>query len=256
MTHETSFLYRSLPFADDAVPAQAGYSRGSRSQWRYGTRNDEVVENYAAFSRAFGLEPGRVVMPLETHTANVATVSAVDGGGGVSRPLELLDVDGLVTGECDLALCITICDCAPVYLADADGHAVGLLHCGWRGTRGGIIAEGVRRMEALGARRADMYAIVGPHICADCFEVGGELIDEFARIHTPEELETMFRERDGRLTLDLTVSIRLQLLAEGIGSERIVASDECTMHGDTYFSYRRGERELRNLGFIVLRARH
>ncbi len=255
MTNETGFSYRRLAFVDGRIQAQAGYSKGLRSQWRYGTRTDEVRENYAAFCAEFDLTPNRVVMPLETHTSNVAVVTAADGGGGVSRALELLDVDGLVTAERDLALCITICDCAPVYLADADGCAIGLLHCGWRGTRGGIIAEGIRRMEELGVRCELISAIVGPHICAECFEVGRELVDEFARVHAPEELESVFTEREGRLTLDLVASIRLQLLAEGIGPDHIVASDECTMHGDTYFSYRRGQRELRNLAFIVMPSR-
>ena len=246
------FSYRRLDFPGTDAPALAGYSLGNRSQWRYGTRSDEVLRNYEALGEELGLGLDRMVMPLETHTANVATVTAADGGGGVLRATHLANVDGVVTAERGLLLGITICDCVPVFLASVDGRAIGLLHCGWRGTRGGIVAEGVRQMELLGAERGRIRAVIGPHVCADCYEVGAELVDEFRERHTEDELRQVFWRQDGRLRLDLAASIRLQLLKEGIGAADVWASKECTYHGSEYFSYRRGDREMRNLAFLVI----
>lgn len=246
------FTYRTMTFAGGEVPALAGYSLGTRSQWRYGTRTEEVLLNYRAVAQALGVDEARMVMPMETHTSTVATVTARDGGGGVIRDIELHDVDGLVTAERGLLLCLTICDCVPVFLCDEAGRAASVLHCGWRGTRGGIVAEGVRRMVGLGAEPARIHAVIGPHICARCFEVGEELKGEFAAIHTPEELANLFAIRDGRLTLDLTESLRIQLVRSGLLPQNVAASDECTYHGDSFFSYRRGDCDRRNLAFAML----
>ena len=52
-------------------------------------------------------------------------------------------IDGWVTTAPGVLLTVTVADCIPVYLA-VPGKAVALLHAGWRGTAGGILARGAR----------------------------------------------------------------------------------------------------------------
>ena len=40
--------------------------------------------------------------------------------------------------------------------------------------------------EAFGTKPEDLIACVGPSICRDCFEVGGEVVEEFREAFGPE----------------------------------------------------------------------
>ena len=48
-----------------------------------------------------------------------------------------------------------------------------MLHCGWRGLAGGIVARGAEEVGATAAA-------IGPGIGPCCYEVGEEVLDEFA----------------------------------------------------------------------------
>ena len=58
------------------------------------------------------------------------------------------DGDGLVTATPGLWIGVRTADCAPVILADPVRRAVAVIHAGWRGTVGMIVARAVARMGA------------------------------------------------------------------------------------------------------------
>ena len=68
------------------------------------------------------------------------------------------DADGQVTAAPGLAPLVLVADCLPVALVSAAG--VGVVHAGWRGLHGGILAAGVRALRDLGA--TDVAAAIGP----------------------------------------------------------------------------------------------
>ena len=117
-------------------------------------------------------------------------------------------------------------DCLPIALARVgDGRpGVAVLHAGWRGLLGGIVAEGVR---ALGGR---VHAAVGPAIGPCCYEVGAEVAEPFAAAFGPDVLR-------GR-NLDLWTAAERSLRDAGV--EEVERLDICTRcNPDLFFSHRR-----------------
>jgi copper oxidase (laccase) domain-containing protein len=81
-------------------------------------------------------------------------------------------VDGLVTHQPGILLTIYVADCGPIWLADKETRAVGLLHSGRKGTEGNILEAGLLEMErSFGTRRQDVVAVLGPCIRSPDYEV-------------------------------------------------------------------------------------
>lgn len=195
-----------------------------------------------AFSSDAGMVfPGRVVLPVQTHSARVVRVDGEAADCG-----ELDGVDGLVTARRGVAIGVRTADCLPLLMADAEGGVVGAIHCGWRGCVAGIAAEGVRVMSGAGARPERIVASFGPHICRECFEVG----EEVAALFPPEAVI----RRQGRVRpyVSLARAVELQLRAAGVC--HIVDSGICSFENSAYYSVRRQGRALphRTISFIRL----
>ncbi len=80
--------------------------------------------------------------------------------------------DGLITSQKGLCLAIYVADCAPVYLVDRKGRAIGLVHSGKKGTEGGVVTEAIRRMkEEYGCEAADLVVQLGPCIRPPHYEM-------------------------------------------------------------------------------------
>ena len=56
---------------------------------------------------------------------------------------------------------------------------IGAAHAGWRGALDGVLEATLDAMEALGARREDIRAVIGPSISQRAYEVGPEFLDQF-----------------------------------------------------------------------------
>jgi copper oxidase (laccase) domain-containing protein len=109
-----------------------------------------------------------------------------------------------------------------------------MLHAGWRGLAGGILAAGVEAVEATSAA-------IGPGIGPCCYEVGNEVLDVFSDLG--EGIA------DGRM-LDLAGVARRQLVA--IGVEQVESAELCTScEADLFFSHRRDEGRTGRQGGIA-----
>ncbi len=139
------------------------------------------------------------------------------------------EVDGHLTDEPGLGLLVQAADCLPVALA-ARGR-VAMLHCGWRGMAGGLIARALECFEEVPA------AAVGPGIGRCCYEVGDEVLKAFGG--------------RGERTLDLRAIARSQLEAGGVTG--VLEVDLCTScHPELFFSHRRdGGVTGRQAGVVV-----
>ena len=137
---------------------------------------------------------------------------------------EVEEADGQATTRSDLAPLVLTADCLPV--AVAGRRAVAMLHAGWRGLAGGILAEGVRALRELGDD-GPLQAAIGPGAGRCCYETGDEVRAAFAPEHA-----------DGRF-LDLKAAARAELTAAGVGP--VHDAGICTMCGDPslWFSHRR-----------------
>lgn len=167
-----------------------------------------VAENRARVQRAAGGRPLRIA-----HQVHGTAIASDD--------TPLAEADGHVTSDRDTALAVMVADCLPVAIAGPSG--VALLHAGWRGLAGGILANGVA---ALGDGAT--AAAIGPGIGVCCYEVGDEVRAAFAD-HPGAQRGTY---------LDLKAIARRQLRAAGV--VQVEDCDLCTFcEADLFFSHRR-----------------
>jgi YfiH family protein len=176
-----------------------------------------VAENR---ERVAGMAGAQLAQGRQVHEAGVNRVTEPPAG-------EPEPADGQATALDDVAPIVLVADCLPVAVA-GDG-AVAMLHCGWHGLAGGIVAEGVAAVRELGAD-GPLAAAIGPGAGACCYEVGDEVRAEFAQFG--DEV------RPGR-NLDLPLIARRQLEAAGV--QEVHDTKLCTICGDPrlFFSHRR-----------------
>ena len=150
------------------------------------------------------------------------------------------DADGHVTGEGGILLGVTVADCVPVFLVDPSMQAVGLLHAGWRGVVSGILERGIELLrEEFLSLPEDIHLHLGPAICRECYEVGGEV-----------HLALGLPEPDGPSPVDLRGHLTSRAVAAGVREARVTESAWCTLCGGSpFFSHRRGNPE-RQVGFL------
>lgn len=172
---------------------------------------EAVDENRRRLAAAFGFEPERVVFARQVHGTRL-----------IEQPAEFAEADGHVLREPGTAALVFTADCLPVAVAGPKG--VAMLHAGWRGLAGGILAAGVEAVEATSAA-------IGPGIGPCCYEVGDEVLDAFSGLG--EGIA------DGRM-LDLPEVARRQLAAAGV--EEVESAGLCTScEAELFFSHRRDE---------------
>ena len=158
--------------------------------------------------------------------------------------------DGLYTDQPGLALAISSADCVPILLADPGSRQIAAVHSGWKGTVGRIGAKMVGAMEVQGAKPEDIVAVIGPSISGSHYEVTEELIREFSRVFSPEEMETIAVQTDEfHYLLDLWAACWFSLRQAGLKEENIHFSGLCTYENwQELFSHRRrgGRRGVMN----------
>lgn len=183
--------------------------------------NEAVVENRRRLAAALGLDPARIPIGLQVHGGELAFHSKPQQPSPFARPgSEIPEVDGHVVRAPGLAPLVFAADCLPVALSGPGG--VAMLHCGWRGLAGGIVAAGA---EAVGATAA----AIGPGIGPCCYEVGDEVLDAFSALGDGTA--------DGRM-LDLPEVTR-RLLGEA-GVMKVESAGLCTScEPQLFFSHRR-----------------
>lgn len=116
------------------------------------------------------------------HAQNIVILKQVHGAKIIDADLINdftidLEVDGVITSKNNLVLAIQTADCAPILLASSDGSLIGVAHCGWQGSKAGIVANIVTIMQAKGAK--DICAIIGPSIQQYSYEVNEEFYNRF-----------------------------------------------------------------------------
>lgn len=181
-----------------------------------------------------GVEYDNLIIPRQTHSLNVAVISELP----VS--VEAIEnVDALVTTLPNVAIAINTADCVPIALVDEVAHVIAVVHSGWKGTVGRIVALTVDKMVECGADAKRIKAAMGPCICGDCFEVGPEVVEQFENNGFDND-QVILRNYGGRHHIDLPQACRQSLLEVGVRDENIIVSKVCSRcNPQEYFSARR-----------------
>ena len=205
-----------------------GVSVGDAASCNYGTQAHDTREaihaNRAALAREIG---ANLSLAHQVHSSTVQVIDdsfeanteyGFDATGFVEGTV--LDADAQVTKKKSVALGMFAADCLPVLLADPEAGVIAAAHAGRMGLMRGVIEETLDSMLAQGAHASRIVATLGPAICGDCYEVGGDLADEFDARFVGSFTLTRF----GGPGIDISGAARAVLLAHGISEKHIIDS--------------------------------
>jgi YfiH family protein len=244
-----------------SLPASAGPQKSASGILNLGFSDWDVrasvEENRRRFAKALGATGMKMVALRQFH---FDVIHVID-----SAPGDPLRGDALITRTPKLLLAVQTADCIPILLADPENRVVAAIHAGWRGTLKRIAEKTVGRMRMLfGSRPERIIAALGPGIGRCCYEVGPEVVKEFASQfdaardwfdgpydalvsgEDPNPLPWLSMMPPGhqppepRAQLDLHAANRAILEGAGVLAKNIDASSFCTScRTDLFFSYRR-----------------
>lgn len=190
---------------------------------------DIVAINRARVAEALGLNVAALVSVHQVHSPDVVTVTAAFD----QKPR----ADAMVTATPGLALAVLTADCQPVLFADARAGVIGAAHAGWKGAQGGVLEATVDAMEALGARRGQISAVIGPCISQTAYEVGQEFFESFTD-DAPEARRFFVNGNGDRYLFDLPSYGLWRLREAGVGHAEWTR--HCTYRDPArFYSYRR-----------------
>ena len=198
-----------------------------------------VAANRARVARELRVPEDRLVWMTQVHGTGVAVVDGPQQG-------PVPDVDALVTATPGLVLCVLVADCVPVLLADPGAGVVAAVHAGREGVRQGVVPAALAAMAALGARPAEVTALLGPAVCGSCYEVPAAMQAELARVVPGAAVRT----RKGTPGLDLRAGLDARLRAAGV--PEVVHDPRCTVEDPRLFSHRRDGVTGRQAGLVWL----
>ncbi|MBC7267048.1 MAG: laccase domain-containing protein [Coriobacteriia bacterium] len=212
-----------------------------------------VDENRQRFLSALGLSEHRehLTCAEQVHGTEVGVVgAALAGSGGYAtrgRP-PVSGVDALATTLEGVPLMLLFADCVPVVLVAERSRSVAVAHAGWRGLLGGVVSRAVEALRGLAEPGEEISAYVGPHIGPCCYEVGEDLVSQFAH-----KFVTI---RRASATLDLRAAVTEELASSGVPEERQCHLGICTAHNtDRFYSYRAEGRTGRHAALVCVLPR-
>ena len=224
-----------------------GVSRGSYASLNLGTGVGDnattVARNRRILAQMLDLpaEPlwlrqvhGTTILDLDSSDSPAANQRSGESSLGPSASMQPPAADGAVTSLPGQPCVVLTADCLPVLLCDTSGNRVGAAHAGWRGLAGGVLESAVTRMAANPRR---LLAWIGPGIGPGAYEVGGEVLDEFAA-WDPDAAQYFAPNASGHWQADLYGLARQRLQAAGV--ESVYGGGWCThTESERFFSHRR-----------------
>lgn len=215
---------------------RGGVSTGCYNSLNCGLSNNDdpaaIAENRRRVMHELGLSPTALTSFRQIHGNAVLPLSAPIPAA--ERP----SADGMVTTTPGVALGVLGADCAPILFSDPIAKVIGAAHSGWKGTLLDIGTQTLLAMEALGASRNNIQAVIGPAIAGESYEVAPDFPAPFiAKSHA---LKQFFSPsiKAGHHMFDLTGCIAFQLEQSGIGAVHIMPHDTYR-EADLFFSNRR-----------------
>jgi YfiH family protein len=208
----------------------------------------------AGVAHGFGVrgapEPAGLLRPRQVHGREVATPAEF-------RPAAAPpEADAIVSREPGVPVGVATADCVPILCASLGGELVGAVHAGWRGLARGVVAAGVDAMRRSDAR-AEIVAVIGPHIGPCCYEVDGPVLDALRRELGDEPVaKASAPTRPGHARIDLGALSAVALARAGVAPARIAQLPSCCTRCDPtrFHSYRRdGARAGRLIHHIAAR---
>jgi len=229
----------------------------------------DILTGQEQWERAFS-SPGaeaRLLLLEQVHGKEIARIGDFPGSTGFGNEnlpgASIAEADGWLVyrGGAQLNSCffgIKTADCFPVLFQGGRGELAGALHCGWRGSCGGILREAIMQACSLGMRAEEIQIAVGPGAQICCYCVGSEVAEQCCdafersggcRMRTSQDV---IEQRGSKLFCNLRALLTAQAVSCGVLPAHIVYSSHCTICDHRFFSYRR-QKDLsgRQVSFIT-----
>jgi polyphenol oxidase len=180
-------------------------------------------EKIRYFSQKMNINFDSIAIPNQTHSNNCKTIG---------KPNIYQNMDGLISRNLELILCLSVADCCPIFIEDKKNNRIGLIHSGWKGTVNKIVINAVNSFLILGSNINDLIIFLGPSIGPCCYEVGPEISDLFIN-------NCKSKTNSSKYLIDIKEQIKYDLLKYGLQNEQIKISNICTFDNMNCESYRR-----------------
>ncbi|MFO8125346.1 peptidoglycan editing factor PgeF [Yoonia sp.] len=213
--------------------ASSGVFSGLNCGYGSSDQKDIVTINRSRVAGILGVGTDHLVGVHQVHSAEAVNMT---------EPVTPSPrADALVTATDGIALSILTADCQPVLFADTKARVIGAAHAGWKGALNGVLEATVAQMEALGATRGNITAVIGPSISQPNYEVGPEFRDAF--INADPRFDRFFLQgKADRFHFDLPGFGLFQLKQSGVGAA--AWTHHCTYADPKrFYSYRRSVHE-------------
>lgn len=199
-----------LSFSTRLGGVSDGYLSSLNLGWDRGEGRENVCENYRRYCESIGADHQKLVLSDQVHET---TVKYVDPNfcAGANIEKKLKAVDGMLTDIPELLLATSYADCVPLFFCDPKKKIIASSHSGWKGTVAGIGEVTVHKMQEMGCTLSDIEVLIGPSICQSCYEVSGDVAEQFLEKYPQEEASQIVTE--GRVTDEGEQKYQLDLWA-------------------------------------------
>jgi purine-nucleoside/S-methyl-5'-thioadenosine phosphorylase / adenosine deaminase len=205
-----------------------GVSEGPFESLNLGLKTDDdpgrATENRRRACAAVGADPAALALNYQVHGTTLNRAAAGSRG---------MHGDALWTDEPGVPIAALTADCLPIALVN--GHAVAVVHAGWRGLLGGVVEN------AIATLGGGVAAMIGPGIGPCCYEVGDEVREPY-RTRFGEEVISGTH-------LDLWRAAELALA--GCAVQRLDLCTSC--NPELFFSHRRDGGRTGRQGVIAVK---
>ena len=133
-----------------------------------------VEKNILSAKKKLGLEKKKLKFTNQIHSSKVNFID-------VRNYDKVINGDGLITKDKDIVLAILTADCAPIFISDNKNSFICSLHSGWKGCLKNIIKNAINKIKALSLNKSELFAIVGPCLNKENFEVDSKFKEIFLK---------------------------------------------------------------------------
>ena len=189
-----------------------GASEGDFAHFNLGGKTGDDPEHVLANRMALAATLGaKISLVSQVHSGNAVDV---DEAFVLNRPFGF-DVSGT---KADTARTVDDTAGEPAVI-EADGQVTSQKNVAL-GLQQGVIGATIGAMAAKGAKPERIVATLGPCICGDCYEVGGDIADEF----DAQFPGTFTLSRFGQPGIDIAAAALQELAKAGVPADNIVSS--------------------------------
>lgn len=203
---------------------------------------NDVAENRNRLAAMLNMPSENLIFPYQTHGDSVCVIDKEFIAKNKEQQLHLLNgVDALITNEIGVCIGVGTADCVPILIFDPKNKVLAAIHAGWRGTVAKLSTKVVEIMKSrFNSNPSELIVGIAPSISPDYFEVGDEVVDEFANAGFLIDDIGYYNFETGKYHIDLWFANELLLSQSGVRFDEIEVAGLCTYyHGDQFFSARR-----------------